>query len=94
MPVRLSGESLNSIIIKGGNTAQNFNEKRHVCIRMLKSYLTIHLAHPVKLFRRRMQNYATICDKFIQHYATLSNPRRYIAAFSPPYCRERPFLRR
>ena len=23
---------------------------------------------PVKLFRRRMQNYATLCDKIIQHY--------------------------
>ena len=41
-------------------------------------------------FCRRMQNYAT----FIQYYATLCNPRRYIATFSPPYRRERPFLRR
>ena len=47
---------------------------------------------PVKLFRRRMHNYATLCDKFIQHYAMLCNPRRYIASFLPPYCRERPFL--
>ena len=31
---------------------------------------------PVKLFCRRMHNYATLCDKFIQHYATLCNPRR------------------
>ena len=37
---------------------------------------------PVKLFRRRMQNYATLCDKIIQHYAILYNPRRYIAAYS------------
>ena len=49
---------------------------------------------PVKLFRRRIQNYTTLCDKFIQHYATLCNPRRNIAAFLPPYRRERPFLRR
>ena len=50
--------------------------------------------YPVKLFRRRMQNYAKLCDKFIQNYATLCNPRRYIAAFSQHYRRERPFLRR
>ena len=49
---------------------------------------------PVKLFRHRMQNYATLCDKIIQHYATLYNPRQYIAAYSPPYRCERPFLRR
>ena len=48
--------------------------------------------YPVKLFRRQMQNYATLCDKFIQHYASLCNPRRYIAAFSPPYRSERPLL--
>ena len=29
------------------------------------------LSTPVKLFRRGMHNYATLCDKFIQHYATL-----------------------
>ena len=46
-----------------------------------------HSFNSVKLFRRRMQNYATLYDKFIQHYATLYNPRRYIAAFSPPYRR-------
>ena len=43
---------------------------------------------PSQTFRRRMQNNATLCDKFIQHYATLNNPRRYIAAFSPPYRHE------
>ena len=36
---------------------------------------------------------ANLCDKIIQHYVTLYNPRRYIAACSPPYRRERPFLR-
>ena len=46
--------------------------------------------NPVKLFRRRMQNYATLCDTIIQHYATLYNPRRYVTACR----RERPFLRR
>ena len=50
--------------------------------------------YPVKLFRRLMQNYATLCDKFAQHYETLYNTRRYIAAISPPYRHERPFLRR
>ena len=25
-------------------------------------------------------NYATLCDKIIQHYAKLYNPRRYIAS--------------
>ena len=50
--------------------------------------------YTVKLFRGRMQNYATLCDKIIQHYATLYNPRRYIAVYSPPYRRERLFLRR
>ena len=49
---------------------------------------TLHL---VKLFRGRMQNYVTLCDKIIQHYATLDNPRRYIAAHSRPYRRQRPF---
>ena len=49
---------------------------------------------PVQLFHPRMHNYATLCDKFIQHYATLCNPQRYIAAFLPPYRRERPFSRR
>ena len=28
---------------------------------------------PVKLFRRRMKNYATLCDKFIQHYVIRSD---------------------
>ena len=49
---------------------------------------------PVKLFRRWMQNYATVCDKIIQHYATLNNPRPYIAAYSQHYRRKRLFLRR
>ena len=48
---------------------------------------------PVKLFRRRMQNYATLCNTIIQHYATLYNSRRYIAAYSPLYRRERLFFR-
>ena len=38
---------------------------------------------PVKLFRRRMQNYAILCDKIIQHYATLYNPQRIFAALLP-----------
>ena len=46
----------------------------------------------VKLFRRRMQNYATLCDTIIQHYATLCNPQIYIAAYSPLYRRGRPFF--
>ena len=49
---------------------------------------------PVKLFRRRMQNYAIIYEPIIQHYATLYNLRRYIAAYSSPYRREQQFLRR
>ena len=49
-------------------------------------YATCH--YPVKLFRRRMQNYATLCDTIIQHYSTLYNPRRYVAAYPPPYRRE------
>ena len=53
---------------------------------------TFKVPIPVKLFRRRMQNYATLCDKFIQHYATLCIPRRYIASFLQPYRRERLFL--
>ena len=42
---------------------------------------------PVKLFRRRMQNYAILCDKFIRHYVIRGD-------ISPPYRRKRPFLRR
>ena len=45
------------------------------------------LVNPLKLFRRRMQNYATLCDKFMQHYVIRGN-------ISPPYRRERLLLRR
>ena len=51
-------------------------------------------SRPSQLFRRRMQNYATLCDTIIQYYATLYNPLRYIAAYSRPYRRELLFLRR
>ena len=39
----------------------------------LKSTVIIAMSNysPVKLFRRRMQNNATLCDKIIQHYATV-----------------------
>ena len=40
-----------------------------------------------------MQLYVTNLYNIVQHYATLCKPRRYIAAFSPPYRREQPFLR-
>ena len=52
---------------------------------------------PVKLFAAGcniMQHYGIKLYNFMQHYATLYNLRRYIAAYSPPYRRERPFLRR
>ena len=52
----------------------------------------ICVLRPVKLFSRLMPNYATLSDAIIQHYATLYTPRRYIAAYSPPYRRERPFF--
>ena len=41
-----------------------------------------------------MQHYVVQLYNIMKHYATLYNPRRYIAACSPPYRREQPFLRR
>ena len=35
--------------------------------KLMRTLKNLHL-HLVKLFRRRMQNYAILSDKFIQHY--------------------------
>ena len=47
---------------------------------------------PSQTFSPPDAKFAALCDTIIQHYATLYNPRRYIAAYSPPYRREQSFL--
>ena len=45
--------------------------------------------NPVKIFRRQMQNYATLCDKFIQHYVVrgdISPHFRRLIAVNNRFC--------
>ena len=83
-----------SIRKTSGYKPRSLQKRLSARLAQKKCMLVFTIPCPVKIFRCWIQNYATLCDKITQHYATLYNPRRYIAAYTPPYRRERPFLQR